>query len=83
MIRITIYILRNKTPKKVNSLMVERDQLAKSDIFHLSTSNDSIALSLFSDWVSKKKLFVCVETFLEMSFQPRPLFLNIRTKNLI
>ena len=63
--------------------MVERDQLAKSDIFHLSTSNDSIALSLFSDWVSKKKLFVCVETFLEMSFQPHPLFLNIRTKNLI
>ena len=54
MITITIYILRNKTPKKVNSLMVERDQLAKSDIFHLSTSNDSIALSLFSDWVSKK-----------------------------
>ena len=37
--------------------MVERDQLAKSDIFHLSTSNDSIALSLFSDWVSKKKAF--------------------------
>ena len=61
--------------------MVERDQLAKSDIFHLSTSNDSIALSLFSDWVSKKKLFLCVETFLEMSFQPYPLFLNIRTKN--
>lgn len=83
MITITIYILRNKTPKKVNSLMVERDQLAKSDIFHLSTSNDSIALSLFSDWVSKKKLFVCVETFLEMSFQPHPLFLNIRTKTLI
>ena len=83
MIRITIYILRNKTPKKVNCLMVERDQLAKSDIFHLSTSNDSIALSLFSDWVSKKKLFVCVETFLEMSFQPHPLFLNIRTKTLI
>ena len=63
--------------------MVERDQLAKSDIFHLSTSNDSIALSLFSDWVSKKKLFVCVETFLEMSSQPHPLFLNIRTKTLI
>ena len=62
--------------------MVERDQLAKSDIFHLSTSNDSIALSLFSDWVSKKKLFVCVETFLEMSFQPHPLFLNIRTMTL-
>ena len=57
MIRITIYILRNKTPKKVNSLMVERDQLAKSDIFHLSTSNDSIALLLFSDWVNKKKAF--------------------------
>ena len=37
--------------------MVERNQLAKSDIFHLSTSNDSIALSLFSDWVSKKKAF--------------------------
>ena len=40
--------------------MVERDQLAKSDIFHLSTSNDSIALSLFSDWVSKKKSFLYV-----------------------
>ena len=57
MITRTIYILRIKTPKKVISLMVERDQLAKSDIFHLSTSNDSIALSLFSDWVSKKKAF--------------------------
>ena len=63
--------------------MVERDQLAKSDIFHLSTSNDTIALSLLSDWVSKIILFVCVETFLEMSFQPHPLFLNIRTKTLI
>ena len=83
MITITIYILRNKTPKKVNSLMVERDQLAKSDIFHLSTSNDSIALSLFSDWVSKKRLAVSVETILELSHLPYPLFLNIRTMTLI